>query len=83
MLNIVFSEDLDFLTKFQVVIVVVSFLILLLYLVVPMRCRRSLENFDHDSKGQAMVSLSGTVNLVTGALLAVFKLQKLSISKTA
>ena len=81
--GIVFSSDLDFMTKFLIVICQISLVLLLFYLVVPMSLRRKLEHLDFDGKLGGYLSASGGSSIFFAVVLGVFKMQKAGISVSA
>ena len=83
MIGIVFAKEIDFETKLFIVLVLISLIILLTYLTLPMFLRRKVELLDYNPKLGGLFSWSA---FASGAILigiAVFKLQKSSLSKTA
>ena len=81
LLGILFSPELDFMTKFFIVMILISLFILMFYLVMPMMFRRKLELLDYNPQTQSF-SWSAGVCIMMLSGLALFKLQKLSLSKT-
>ena len=83
MIGTIFSQDLDFLTKFIIVLCWASMICLFIYLAMPMSMRRRLERLDFDDKKGGSISWTGMLSLTIAGALGVFKMQKMSISKTA
>ena len=81
LLGIVFSQELDFLTKFLVVVFVVSFTLLLTYLAMPMGVRRRIEAIAYNAMGGGLLGFSGGVSILVAVTLGVQKLQKMSVTK--
>ena len=79
----IFSQELDFLTKFIIVLCWLSIIILFIYLVVPMSMRRMIEKLDYNPKSGSSLSITGLASLIIAGALGVFKMQKLSISKSS
>ena len=74
--GIVFSGDLDFVTKLLIVAAWLSLLLMFVYLVVPMSMRRKLEKLDFDEKIGGYLSISGSFAIMSAVMLAIFKVQK-------
>ena len=72
-LGIFFSPELDFMTKFFIVMILISLVILMFYLVMPMMFRRKLELLDYDPRSQSF-SWSAGICLMMLSGLALFKL---------
>ena len=81
--DILFNSDLDFMIKFLIVICQISFVILVVYLLVPMTLRRKIEKLDYDEKIGGIISTSGALAIFFGTVLGIFKMQKQGISKTS
>ena len=80
--GIIFSRELDFVTKLFIVLVFCSLIFLFTYLVLPMFLRRKIELFDYNPQGGGNFSSSAMLSFLILASLGIFKLQKQSLSKT-
>mmetsp|Transcript_706 Transcript_706/g.987 ORF Transcript_706/g.987 Transcript_706/m.987 type:complete len:171 (-) Transcript_706:72-584(-) len=80
-MGICFSQDLDFMTKFFIILVLASLIYLSIYLLMPMMIRRKLELIDYNPSSHS-VSWSAGISIMMLSGLILFKLQKMSISKT-
>ena len=80
--GIIFSRELDFVTKLFIVLVFCSLIFLFTYLVLPMFLRRKIELFDYNPQGGGTFSSSAMLSFLILASLGIFKLQKQSLSKT-
>ena len=80
--NILFSKELDFITKLFIVLVFLSFVSLVIYLLLPMSLRRKVEFLDYQPQGGSSFSVSGISSILILVGLGIFKAQKLSVTKT-
>ena len=76
-----FTDNIDFMTKFQIVLCMISFGLLVTYLAMPMTFRRKIEALDYDAQAGGFISTSGIVALGNLSMLLLSKLQKMSMSK--
>ena len=69
-------------TKLFIVLVFVSLIYLVTYLAVPMFLRRKFEALDYNPRAESAFSWSGFSSIMIMIGLAMFKAQKMSLSKT-
>ena len=79
-LGVVFSSELDFFTKFWTVMLIVTFIVEIIYLLLPRVLRVKVDQTDL-KQGQS-VSISGAVSIVILIAFAGTKMQKFSLDKT-
>ena len=76
MIGIVFSKDLDFLSKLLVVLTMCSIIFMFVYLVLPMSGRRGLERLDFNKEVGGSYSWSGLFASCLMIVLGITKMQK-------
>ena len=69
--GIVFSSELDFVTKLLIIAAWISVFLMIVYLVMPMSMRRKLERLDFDDKVGGYLSISGSFAILSACMLAV------------
>ena len=83
LMGVVFSQDLDFLTKLMIVVTGFSFILMVVYLVVPMSCRRKIEKIDFNHEFGGLISYTGALAIFFTAAMGVQKMNKMGFSKSA
>ena len=82
MLGIMFSKDLDFVSKLLIVLTMGSVIFMFVYLVLPMSGRRGLERLDFNKEFGGSVSWSGLLAIATMCSLGITKMQKTQYYKS-